>query len=414
MAQAVKVSETLISQLGTSRTAGSWMGDDGRPVVAVTDKDAAAEVRQAGAQPKVVRYSLRQLRSATKHLSAAPRVSGTAWAVDYGSNKVVVHADSTVSAAEWSRISDVAERIGGSVEMKRTKGTFTTRLNGAAAMFAPNGRCSAGFNVTAGKENFILTAGHCGPIGTTWFGDSQGTRPVGNTVARSFPGNDFSLVRYESGESPEGVGVVEIGNDQGIRIIGAADPVVGQQVFRSGSSTGFHSGEVTALNATVNYPEGTVTGLIETTVCAEPGDSGGPLFAEGLALGVTSGGNGDCSAGGTTFFQPATQALTALGVTLTDTSSGDGNKDAGGTAPAGPKAPAAVPPAAARGGAPAAPGAPGAADGSVRLTELVSLRALTPGLAVIATSLLLLVAAHWIRERQERNRYRSDYSAGWG
>ncbi|WP_410088607.1 S1 family peptidase, partial [Streptomyces sp. t39] len=74
--------------------------------------------------------------------------------------------------------------------------------------------------------------------------------------------------------------------------------VVGAQVFRSGSTTGLRTGRVTAVDATVNYPEGTVTGLIETTVCAEPGDSGGPLFSEGLALGVTSGGDGDCTGGG--------------------------------------------------------------------------------------------------------------------
>lgn len=90
-----------------------------------------------------------------------------------------------------------------------------------------------------------------------------------------------------------------------MRITAVADPVVGQRAFRSGSTTGVRSGRVTALNATVNYPEGTVTGLIETTLCAEPGDSGGPLFADGLALGLTSGGNGDCTIGGTTYFQPA-------------------------------------------------------------------------------------------------------------
>ncbi len=85
---------------------------------------------------------------------------------------------------------------------------------------------------------------------------------------------------------------------------------------------------MTALNATVNYPEGTVTGLIETNVCAEPGDSGGPMFADGVALGVTSGGSGDCTAGGTTFFQPVTKALTELGVKLIVA------KQAGGAAPA--------------------------------------------------------------------------------
>ena len=40
-----------------------------------------------------------------------------------------------------------------------------------------------------------------------------------------------------------------------------------------------HDGEVNGLDASVTYPEGTVDGLIQTDVCAEPGDSGGSLFA---------------------------------------------------------------------------------------------------------------------------------------
>ena len=85
---------------------------------------------------------------------------------------------------------------------------------------------------------------------------------------------------------------------------------------RSGSTTGVHSGTVTALNATVNYAEGTVTGLIRTNVCAEGGDSGGSLFAGTKALGLTSGGSGNCTTGGTTFFQPVTEALSAYGVSV--------------------------------------------------------------------------------------------------
>ncbi|URN14439.1 S1 family peptidase [Streptomyces radiopugnans] len=77
-----------------------------------------------------------------------------------------------------------------------------------------------------------------------------------------------------------------------------------------------HGGTVTGLNATVNYPQGRVHGLIRTNVCAQPGDSGGALFAGGVAIGLTSGGNGDCSSGGTTFFQPVTEVLDKFGLTV--------------------------------------------------------------------------------------------------
>ena len=46
------------------------------------------------------------------------------------------------------------------------------------------------------------------------------------------------------------------------------------------------------------------------------GDSGGSLFAGDTAIGLTSGGSGDCSAGGTTFFQPVPEALAAYGAEI--------------------------------------------------------------------------------------------------
>ncbi|MGX1885886.1 S1 family peptidase [Streptomyces sp. NPDC055287] len=389
---------SLVSRLGTSRTAGTWIGSDGRPVVAVTDADAAAEVGRAGARAKVVRHSMRQLRSATDALRDAPRVPGTAWVVDYGTNEVVVHADSTVSAGDWSRLSGLADSIGGFVQMQRTKGSFTTRVSGGDAVFAGSGRCSAGFNVTDGRSNFVLTAGHCGSVGTVWFQDTRAAERVGTTTASSFPGSDFSLVEYENGDASSGRSVVGVGNGREVRITAAADPFVGQQVFRSGSTTGVRSGRVTALNATVNFPEGTVTGLIETTVCAEPGDSGGPLFAEGLALGVTSGGNGDCTTGGLTYFQPATTAMAALGVRVPGAATAA--EDRGGVA--------ASPPAV------AGNAVPGATGGGALPAETVTLRTLAPGLVVAGVSLVGLTATRWIRSAHDRRSYRRQYSQVWG
>ncbi|MFE9680166.1 S1 family peptidase [Streptomyces sp. NPDC006285] len=424
--RAARTGQELVADLGTARTAGSWIDDRGRPVVAVTDEKAAADVRDAGAVAKVVRHTMRDLRSATETLKDAPKVAGTSWAMDYAANQVVVRADSTVSAAEWARLTEVAEGIGASVRMERTKGTFTPRLNGADPLFAGSGRCSAGFNVTDGQNNFILTAGHCGPVGTTWFSDQQGNEQVGDTVSGSFPGGDFSLVRYGPGTTLRGADVVAVGGGQGVRITGATDPAVGQRVFRSGSTTGLRSGQVTGLDATVNYPQGTVTGLIETTVCAEPGDSGGPMFADGLALGVTSGGSGDCTNGGTTFFQPVTRALDSLGVKLASDpgSAGRAAPSSGATGDTGDGADAAVPPgtsSTAPGGA-VLPGAMGPVDSvpegrtdsaASALERLGQYRNLGPGLFVIAGSLLALVALR-IRSERGRRHYRSTYSQSWG
>ena len=159
----------------------------------------------------------------------------------------------------------------------------------------------------------LLTAGHCTNISASWYANSSQTSYIGPRTGTSFPGNDYGIVRYDSALSHPGSVWLYNGTSQDIT--GAANAYVGEPVTRSGSTTGVWSGSVTGLNATVNYPEGTVYGLIKTNVCAEGGDSGGSLFDGSTAIGLTSGG-GNCSTGGTTYFQPVTEALSAYGVSV--------------------------------------------------------------------------------------------------
>lgn len=161
---------------------------------------------------------------------------------------------------------------------------------------------------------YFLTAGHCGNDSWNW-SDTQGGQEIGQTVDSHFPGTDYALVQYGDGgaDHPSAVDLYDGGVQQ---ITQAADAYVGEQVQRSGSTTGVYGGTVTGLDATVNYQEGAVSGLIDTDVCAEPGDSGGSLFDGDAAIGLTSGGSGDCTLGGETFFQPVTAALAAEGATI--------------------------------------------------------------------------------------------------
>jgi len=55
-------------------------------------------------------------------------------------------------------------------------------------------------------------------------------------------------------------------------------------------------------------------------VCAEPGDSGGSWLSANQAQGVTSGGSGNCTSGGTTFYQEINPILAAYGLTLVTSS----------------------------------------------------------------------------------------------
>ena len=251
--------------------------------------------------------------SITTTLSRDASIPGTAWVTDPATGVVTVSYDDTVTGSKMSALTGVTQQFGDKVTLKKIPGKLTKKISGGDAIYGGQYRCSLGFNVTDGTSYYFLTAGHCGNIAATWYSDSGHTTSVGDTQGSSFPGNDYALVKYPAG-TPEPPGNVDLYNGTFQEIDNAADATVGQAVRRSGSTTQVHDGTVTGVNATVNYAEGTVTGLIQTNVCAEGGDSGGALFAGSTALGLTSGGSGNCSSGGTTFFQPVTEALSTYNV----------------------------------------------------------------------------------------------------
>ncbi|WFB10285.1 S1 family peptidase [Streptomyces sp. LX-29] len=285
----------------------------GRLVVNVVDGPDAVRVREAGAVARTVTYTLAQLDATRSELRRKVDIPGTSWAVNPKANKVVVTADRTVGDAGLARLTRAARGYGDKVEVRRSAGRFDRFLRDGDPIHTEDGRCSLGFNVVDGDGTpYFLTAGHCTDGSGAW-SDARG-RVIGDTAGSSFPGDDYGIVRYRPGvEHPSEVNL----HDGSARsITRAADAYVGERVWRSGSTTGLHQGEVVDLDVTVQYPQGIVEGLIQTTVCAEPGDSGGSLFDGDAALGLTSGGSGDCSSGGETFFQPVAEPLAAYGVTI--------------------------------------------------------------------------------------------------
>jgi hypothetical protein len=247
-----------------------------------------------------------QLQAATTDLTESARVPGTAWAVDPATSQVVVSVDDTVTGAKLDQVRAVAARHARAVQLERMAGTLEPMISGGDAIYTGGARCSLGFNVKDGAgRDFLVTAGHCTNIGSTW--SASGGVRIGPRTGTSFPGNDYGIVRYDSSIARSGtVGSQDISR--------AANPAVGQRACRRGSTTGTHCGSVTGLNATVNYAAGSVYGMIRTNICAEPGDSGGPLYAGSTALGITSGGSGNCRSGGVTFFQPVVEVLNRYGV----------------------------------------------------------------------------------------------------
>ncbi|KUM88037.1 S1 family peptidase [Streptomyces pseudovenezuelae] len=325
--------------------AGSYYDSDSKQLVVNVisgDSNVVVQAKKAGAEVREVDNSLTELAAGAKTLKEEATIPGTAWAVDPRTNKILVTADSTVTGDKWNTLESTVKSLGSDMAtVKKSAGTFKTFVSGGDAIFGGGARCSLGFNVTAGDGSpAFLTAGHCGVAAEQW-SDTQDGQPIATVDQATFPGDgDFALVKYDD-PATQAPSEVNVGGGQTVAISQAADAEVGLQVFRMGSTTGLADGQVLGLDATVNYPEGTVTGLIQTDVCAEPGDSGGSLFTQdGSAIGLTSGGSGDCTVGGETFFQPVTTALQAVGATLGagDAAGGAGDQAGGEEAGAGDEA----------------------------------------------------------------------------
>lgn len=320
--QANKIIEQVRGLVGDS-FAGAWI-DAGVVHVGVTDRTFADEVTAAGATPIIMASSLSKLQEAKTaldkmligHVEARDSISGPAsgiasYFVDVTANKLIINAlvDSRAHAEELaSQVGLTASEF--EVRIVQTlPRTVATVEGGDAYYIDSSSRCSIGFSVTTG----FVSAGHCGSPGssaTTSDGESLGT-----FQASIFPGNaDMSYVSTVSGADLRGY--ID-GYGQGdLPVSGSDESAIGASICRSGSTTGVHCGTIQAKDATVNYAEGAVTGLTQTDVCAEPGDSGGSWFSGSQAQGVTSGGDGDCTSGGTTYFQPVNEILQTFGLTL--------------------------------------------------------------------------------------------------
>lgn len=181
-------------------------------------------------------------------------------------------------------------------------------------------RCTLGFNAFRGTTRYVLASGRCTSAGGTWSGVGG---VIGPAVASSFPGNDFGLIQVTSGAALSTPLVDRYTSGADVTITGATTPPVGTTLCYSSPATGWQcGGTVTALNATVCYAEGCVTGLIRTTLCPDPGASGAPVVTNPgtgttvRAVGLMTGGSGNCTSGGVSYVQPILEPLQAYGLTL--------------------------------------------------------------------------------------------------
>ncbi|MFI8849365.1 S1 family peptidase [Streptomyces sp. NPDC053499] len=294
--------------------AGSWFTPKSRQLtVAVADRKKAAAVRATGATVELVDRSAAQLDAVKKRIDRLDAPTGvTSWRADWKTNRVVVEVHTDLQHDNDVKKFLAQARKAGPLAVRTTDHTPATLAAGTVGgdpYYTGNVRCSIGFSVHGG----FVTAGHCGGAGQSVSGWDR--THIGNFQGSSFPGNDYAWVNVGNGwwTVPVVLGWGTV-SDQLVR--GSAEAPVGASICRSGSTTHWHCGTVLAKNETVNYSQGAVHQMTKTSVCAEGGDSGGSFISGDQAQGVTSGGWGNCTSGGETWYQPINEILNRYGLTL--------------------------------------------------------------------------------------------------
>jgi len=305
--------------------AGAWLGEDGQPVVAVTNRDAAQQAQQDGYRATVAPLSADGLEQALAELNrwvaALPRevssqVNSTS--IDVLNNQIVVDivnspigralnlpsliANIQVQLSPGVPPNDPAP-LGGDTYITADGDVRTTRLERI-------GICSFGFNgVDASGDAVNITAGHCDAVSRDQGGSTvylpnreniDESVKIG-TFTDSTVGTDstldYGIVSLDKAGVEAGLDrpVVRGGNGSTLTVTGTAAPVVGAPVCKSGQSSSFTCGVVIAdrIETQLVYPSGYSTTIrgFATSACTLSGDSGGSIVTGTLALGVISGSN---------------------------------------------------------------------------------------------------------------------------
>ncbi|WP_367048243.1 carbohydrate-binding protein [Streptomyces sp. Je 1-332] len=298
--------------------AGAWVQGttSARLVVATTKATDVAAIKAEGAQAKVVKHGLQDLEALTAKLDAAAVTGGgldtPVRYVDVRANKATVQATSSTAADKLIAAAGVDRRLlDVRVSADRPRALHDVR-GGDAYYIDEKARCSVGFSVTKGAKQGFASAGHCGKPGAKTTGFNKVAQ--GAFEASVFPVKDMSWV----GVNDQWTATPRVKSEgtADVQVAGSVQALVGAAICRSGSTTGWHCGTIEQHGTSVSYAEGVIKGVTRTTVCAEPGDSGGSYLSGAQAQGITSGGSGDCKSGGVTFHQPLNPLLNEFGLTL--------------------------------------------------------------------------------------------------
>ncbi len=314
--------------------AGGWLSADANGevvlTVAVTDGKFDQLIRAAGASVHPLTRSLQDLETIRSQLNEiavrAPVDVIAAHYIDVRENRIVV-------LVEGKQIDAVSELLARSdldldaIRIEEAQGLPRTAhdVRGGDRYNIPGSYCSIGFSITKGSQQGYATAGHCGNVGTTTTGFNGVSQGI--FEQRSFPGNDYAWVRITNAAwvLKPWVNNYAGGN---VNVIGEQEAPIGATICRSGTSSNYRCGVINAKNVTVNYPQGSVSGLWRISACVTGGDSGGSVLTPaGHAQGVTSGGQlsggSNCHLSNpVTYIQPWLPLRNAYGLNLVTSNGG--------------------------------------------------------------------------------------------
>lgn len=328
----------LRHQLG-AQFAGAWIDQDngGKLTVAVTQKKAAADVRSVASVKKaetatvVVDRSMRELKQMSQML--AKRIAKANKGADHGLQSALVPEKNALrldlpsgkklTAKQQQVVQWAKDKFGDALLTSTYEhaskpfycgGQYSCDppLRSGLAIYGNNIRCSSAFMVYDSYNYYMMTAGHCAEASSYWQVPtySYGYQTVGSVADYRFGYyGDFAIVRINDPGWWQPRGWVYPSQ----AIYSWDYDYVGQYVCKTGSTTGYTCGQITDVDATVSYPNRTLTGMTWSTTCDAAGDSGSGVYYGSTAHGILSGGP---ASGCGMIHEPISRALSATGVTL--------------------------------------------------------------------------------------------------
>lgn len=306
--------------------AGAWLTADGKATVAVTTTDAEKKAQADGYQTKFAAVSADGLDGAldqlTHFLGALPAnvAAGIgSVGIDVLNNQLIV-AIANTNVGQLLNLPTLIARVKVVLEPNAGGAIVHRPMGGDTYLSAPHTLavpqqvvtvCSFGFNaVDVHGTAMSISAGHCDPnlsaadkSAPVYVPDIHNiaASPQAGQFAKATLGKsndlDYSLITLNARAVRAGMDLPRVRGANGttLTVTGVADPVIGAPICKSGQTSAFTCGLVTAdrVETQLNTDDGQVVTVhgFSDNACTLSGDSGGPLITGTLALGITSGSN---------------------------------------------------------------------------------------------------------------------------